>query len=176
MSEYLFLVPLLPFIGFLINGLLLGRLPRPVVSFIACASVGLSFVIAVLLFFDLKAMPADMRLIEQTLFTWIPAGSFHANIAYMLDPLSAVMILVVSGVGFVIHIYSVGYMHHDPCFGRYFTYMNLFTFAMLTLVLADNFLLMFVGWEGVGLCSYLLIGFWYEKKSAADAGKKAFIR
>jgi len=175
MSEYLFLVPLLPFIGFLINGLLLGRLPRPVVSFIACASVGLSFVIALLLFFDLKAMPADMRLIEQTLFTWIPAGSFHANIAYMLDPLSAVMILVVSGVGFVIHIYSVGYMHHDPCFGRYFTYMNLFTFAMLTLVLADNFLLMFVGWEGVGLCSYLLIGFWYEKKSAADAGKKAFI-
>jgi len=97
------------------------------------------------------------------------------NIGFLLDPLSAVMILVVSGVGFLIHVYSVGYMHNDPGYGRYFTYLNLFTFAMLTLVLADNFVLMFVGWEGVGLCSYLLIGFWFEKKSASDAGKKAFI-
>ncbi|TET95164.1 MAG: NADH-quinone oxidoreductase subunit L, partial [Candidatus Zixiibacteriota bacterium] len=174
-SQYLFLVPLFPLIGFLLNGLLLGRLPRPLISFIGCASVGLSLVVSVLLFFDLKGMPPEARLIEQTLFSWIPAGSLHVNIGYLLDPLSAVMILVVSGVGFLIHVYSVGYMHRDPGYGRYFSYLNLFTFAMLTLVLADNFVFMFVGWEGVGLCSYLLIGFWFERKSASDAGKKAFI-
>ena len=175
MSEYLFLVPVIPLIGFLINGLLLGRLPRPVVSFIACASVALSFILSVLLFLELKGMPPEMRVIDQVLFSWISSGSFHVNIGFLLDPLSAVMILVVTGVGFLIHVYSVGYMHHDPCFGRYFSYMNLFMFAMLTLVLADNFLFMFVGWEGVGLCSYLLIGFWFKKQSASDAGKKAFI-
>ena len=175
MSEYLFLVPILPLAGFLINGLLLGRLPRPVVSFVACVPVGLSFLLSVLLFFGLKGLPPDARVIEQVLFPWIYSGSFLANIGFLLDPLSAVMILVVSGVGFVIHLYSIGYMHHDPCFGRYFAYLNLFMFSMLTLVLADNFLFMFVGWEGVGLCSYLLIGFWFEKKSASDAGKKAFI-
>ena len=175
MSDYIFLVPLLPLIGFVINGLLLGRLPRPVVSFIACTTTGLSFLLSVLLFFELRALPADGRVIEQVLFPWITSGILHVDIGFLLDPLSAVMILVVSGVGFLIHVYSTGYMHHDPCFGRYFAYLNLFTFAMLTLVLADNFLLMFVGWEGVGLCSYLLIGFWFEKKSASDAGKKAFI-
>ena len=102
-------------------------------------------------------------------------GDFSADVGFLLDPLSAVMILVVTGVGFLIHVYSVGYMAHDASFRRFFLYLNLFTFAMLTLVLADNFLLMFVGWEGVGLCSYLLIGFWYERPSAAEAGKKAFI-
>jgi NADH-quinone oxidoreductase subunit L len=127
------------------------------------------------MFFELKSLPVDSRIIEQTLFEWIPAGSFNVNFAFMIDPLTAVMILVVTGVGFLIHFYSTGYMSHDPGYGRYFTYLNLFTFSMLTLVMADNFLLMFVGWEGVGLCSYLLIGFWYEKKSASDAGKKAFI-
>jgi NADH-quinone oxidoreductase subunit L len=132
-------------------------------------------VLSILLFFDLKSLPVDARIIEQTLFTWIPSGSLHVNLSYLLDPLSAVMILVVSGVGFLIHVYSVGYMHNDPGYGRYFAYLNLFVFAMLTLVLAGNFLVMFIGWEGVGLCSYLLIGFWFEKKSASDAGKKAFI-
>lgn len=175
MSDYLFLIPLFPLIGFITNGLLLGRLPRPVISFVGCSTVFLSFALSVMVFFELKAMPAGLRVIEQVLFTWVPLGDFNANIGLLLDPLSAVMILVVSGVGFLIHVYSVGYMHHDPGYGRYFTYLNLFTFAMLTLVLADNFLLMFVGWEGVGLCSYLLIGFWFEKKSASDAGKKAFI-
>jgi len=175
MSDYLFLIPLFPLIGFLINGLLLGRLPRPVVSAVACSSVALSFIVSVLLVLDLAKLPADGRIIEQTLFTWIASGEFHVNISYLLDPLSAVMILVVTGVGFLIHVYSTGYMHHDPCFGRYFAYLNLFTFAMLTLVLADNYLLMFVGWEGVGLCSYLLIGFWFHKDSASEAGKKAFI-
>src|SRR5881394_2035223 len=102
-------------------------------------------------------------------------GDFSANVGYLLDPLSAVMILVVTGVGFLIHVYSTGYMAHDAGFRRFFLYLNLFMFSMLTLVLADNFLEMFVGWEGVGLCSYLLIGFWFGKKSATDAGKKAFI-
>ncbi len=175
MADYLFLVPLLPLIGVLINGLLLGRLSRSVVNLVACATVGLSFVLSALLFFELRSLPSDSRIIEQVLFTWIPSGALKVNIGFLLDPLSAVMILVVSGVGFLIHVYSTGYMAHDPGFGRYFTYLNLFTFAMLTLVLADNYLLMFVGWEGVGLCSYLLIGFWYERKSASDAGKKAFI-
>jgi NADH-quinone oxidoreductase subunit L len=175
MADYLYLIPLLPLIGFLINGLLIGRLPKPVISLVGCGSIGLSFILSLLAFFELRSLPEAARVIEQVLFTWIPAGSLHVNIAYMLDPLSAVMILVVSGVGFLIHVYSVGYMAHDSGYGRYFAYLNLFAFAMLTLVLADNYLLMFVGWEGVGLCSYLLIGFWFEKQSASDAGKKAFI-
>ncbi|RKX28532.1 MAG: NADH-quinone oxidoreductase subunit L [Candidatus Zixiibacteriota bacterium] len=175
MSDYLYLIPLFPLIGFLLNGLLLGRLPRVVVNIIACLSVAAAFIISVLVFFELKALPPDVRVIEQTLFTWIPSGILQVNFGLLLDPLSAIMILVVTGVGLIIHIYSIGYIAHDPCFGRFFTYMNLFMFSMLTLVLADNFLFMFVGWEGVGLCSYLLIGFWYHKKSASDAGKKAFI-
>ena len=175
MADYLYLIPLLPLVGFIINGLLIGKLSRPMVSFIACGSVFISLVISIFAFFELKALPADMRVLEQTLFTWIPSGAFEVNFGYLLDPLSAVMILVVTSVGFLIHIYSIGYMSHDPSYQRFFTYMNLFMFSMLTLVLADNFLLMFVGWEGVGLCSYLLIGFWVEKKSATDAGKKAFI-
>ncbi len=179
MSEYLFLVPLFPLVGFLINGLLIGRLPKPLISLIGCGSIGLSFLLSCSLFFELKALVPEARQITQTLFTWMSVGQhpdqFHVSIGYLLDPLSAVMILVVTGVGLLIHIYSIGYMSHDKGFGRYFAYLNLFTFAMLTLVLADNFLLLFVGWEGVGLCSYLLIGFWFEKKSASDAGKKAFI-
>ncbi len=175
MADYLYLIPLFPLIGFLINGLLLGKLSRSMVNLVACASVAASFVVSLLLFFDLKSLPPDSRVIEQVLFTWIPSGTLHVNFGFLLDPLSAVMILVVTGVGFLIHVYSTGYMKHDPGFGRYFAYLNLFTFSMLTLVLANNYLLMFVGWEGVGLCSYLLIGFWFEKKSASDAGKKAFI-
>ena len=102
-------------------------------------------------------------------------GSLQADWGFLLDPLSSVMILVVTGVGFLIHVYSVGYMAHEGGYSRFFAYLNLFMFSMLTLVLADNYLLMFVGWEGVGLCSYLLIGFWFQRESAADAGKKAFI-
>src|SRR5207244_3244455 len=108
-------------------------------------------------------------------FSWIQAGRFQAQFGFMLDHLSGLMILIVTGVGFLIHVYSAGYMSHEEGFYRYFAYLNLFVFFMLTLVLANNYLLMFVGWEGVGLCSYLLIGFWYTRKSAADAGKKAFI-
>jgi NADH-quinone oxidoreductase subunit L len=175
MADYLYLVPLLPLAGFIINGLFIGRLHKSVITLIGCGSVALSFVLSVLLFWDLKALPVDDRIITQTLFPWISADSFHVNIGFLLDPLSAVMILVVTGVGFLIHVYSVGYMGHDSGYGRYFAYLNLFMFSMLTLVLADNFLFMFVGWEGVGLCSYLLIGFWFERQSASNAGKKAFI-
>ncbi|MCX6835600.1 MAG: NADH-quinone oxidoreductase subunit L [candidate division Zixibacteria bacterium] len=175
MADYLFLIPLLPLIGFLVNGLLLGRLSKPFIGLVACGSVGLSFLLSLASFFELKALAPEARQITQTLFSWISADIFNVNMGFLLDPLSAVMILVVTGVGFLIHVYSIGYMGHDKGYGRYFAYLNLFTFAMLMLVLADNFVLLFVGWEGVGLCSYLLIGFWYEKQSATDAGKKAFI-
>jgi NADH-quinone oxidoreductase subunit L len=175
MEKSLYLVPLFPLIGFLLNGLFLGHLRKGLVSIIACGSVGLSFAYGLVYFLDLLSLPEGARIINNVLFTWIPSGQFHANISFLLDPLSAVMVLVVTGVSFVIHIYSIGYMHGDAGYGRYFTYLNLFVFSMLILVLADNYLLMFVGWEGVGLCSYLLIGFWFEKKSASDAGKKAFI-
>src|SRR5262245_46029964 len=120
-------------------------------------------------------MPEGGRQIVETAYTWMKVGDFQVDVGFLLDPLSSVMILVVTGVGFLIHVYSIGYMAHDHSFRRFFLYLNLFMFAMLTLVLANNFLLMFVGWEGVGLCSYLLIGFWYERPSAAEAGKKAFI-
>jgi NADH-quinone oxidoreductase subunit L len=123
----------------------------------------------------LAGHPEAERTISETAYTWMRVGDFSANVAFLLDPLSSVMVLVVTGVGFLIHVYSTGYMAHDPSFRRFFLYLNLFMFAMLTLVLADNFLLMFVGWEGVGLCSYLLIGFWYQRPSAAQAGKKAFV-
>jgi NADH-quinone oxidoreductase subunit L len=148
---------------------------RKAVSLIAPGVVGLAFAVSLLAVLDLARLPADERLFVKVLFPWIEAGRFLAPVAFQLDPLSAVMILVVTGVGLLIHVYSVGYMSHEEAYARYFVYLNLFTFAMLILVLADNFLLMFVGWEGVGLCSYLLIGFWYEKTSASDAGKKAFI-
>lgn len=175
MSSYLFLVPILPLVGFLINGLLLNRLSRSIAGVIACAAVGASFLLSVLLFLELRSLPESARVIEQLLFQWIPAGEFSVDMAFRLDPLSSVMILVVTGVGFLIHVYSTGYMSHDESYSRYFAYLNLFTFSMLTLVLASNFVLMFVGWEGVGLCSYLLIGFWFERRSATNAGNKAFI-
>src|SRR5258705_5784981 len=143
------------------------------VSAIGVGSVGLSLAIAVACFGDLLALPPESRRVTQGLYTWIQSGDFHAEVRYVLDPLSALMMLVVTGVGFLIHVYSTGYMGHEKAYGRFFAYMNLFMFSMLTLVLADNFVLMFLGWEAVGLCSYLLIGFWYQRPAAAEAGKKA---
>ena len=148
---------------------------RKLVGFIGPAVVGGAFVVAILSVLALAGRAPHDRIFVQVLFPWIQAGGFSAAAALQLDPLSSVMILVVTGVGFLIHVYSVGYMSHEKAVARYFVYLNLFTFAMLVLVLGSNYLLMFVGWEGVGLCSYLLIGYWYEKKSASDAGKKAFI-
>lgn len=143
-------------------------------AIISCSAVGTSFLLSLAaVLFLLPAAP--QKILDHDYFTWIQAGALQATFGLRLDPLSAVMILVVTGVGLLIHIYSVGYMQGDPLYSRYFAYLNLFIFSMLILVLANNYVLLFVGWELVGLSSYLLIGFWFEKKSAADAGKKAFI-
>lgn len=171
----IWLIPMMPLIGFLINGLFGSKLSKPIVNAIACGSVFAAFLLSVNAVIQLIGLPAESRSFELVLYSWIPSGSFNADVGFLLDPLSSIMILVVSGVGFLIHVYSIGYMSHDKDYSRFFTYLNLFTGSMLILVLANNFVLMYVGWEGVGLCSYLLIGFWYERKSATDAGKKAFI-
>ncbi len=175
MFEYIWVVPLLPLVGFLLNGLLGYRFNEKQVAAVACGTIGLSFAITSVLFFQFIHLQGENRFITQTIYTWIQAGNFKIDINFMLDPLSMIMLLVVTGVGTLIHIYSIGYMHGDRGIARYFAFLNLFTFAMLVLVLADNFLLMFVGWEGVGLCSYLLIGFWYENEDFAYAGRKAFV-
>jgi len=173
--EMFWLIPLFPGASALILAVFGKWLPKKAVSWQACLSVFASFVVSVISFFGLLQIPAESLPLVKTLFPWIQSGSFQADLSLQLDPLSSIMTLVVSGVGFLIHVYSVGYMAHDKGYKRYFTYLNLFTFAMLILVMGANLVLMFVGWEGVGLCSYLLIGFWFEKHSAANAGKKAFI-
>jgi len=176
MHEYVWLIPLFPLIGVLINGLLGYKLPKTVIGPIACIAVGLSAIVSTLIFFEVKALPPESRILNDVVsYTWMAAGNFSVDVGFLIDPLSLVMLLVVCWVSLLIHIYSIGYMHGDPGYARYFTELNLFVFFMLILVSANNFLMMFVGWEGVGLCSYLLIGFWYEKKSATDAGNKAFI-
>ena len=166
---HLWLIPLAPLLGFLINGLIGRRLPKWLVTTVALLAPLASFS-AVLC----DASPSVIPAVE-TFGTWINLGSLHIDFSLALDQLSLVMLLVVTGVGFLIHIYSVGYMHDDPGYARYFSYLNLFLFFMTTLVLAGNVLVMFVGWEGVGLASYLLIGFWFNKTSAASAGMKAFV-
>jgi NADH-quinone oxidoreductase subunit L len=175
MFNLVVLVLLFPLLGAAINGLIGKRLRKETVGYIACGAIGLAFFVSVLVFCKLLSLPPDGRLFEKQLFSWIESGSFQSALGLQIDPLSTLMILVVTGVGLLIHIYSIGYMHEDKGFHRYFCYLNLFTFSMLLLVLGNNFLLMFVGWEAVGLSSYLLIGFWFEKKSASDAAKKAFI-
>jgi len=172
-SLHLWLIPLLPFLGFLLNGLLGRRLPKAGVSTIALlfTAAPLAMVTGIALRFSSLTLPY----VERLAVPWIATSAFRADFSFLLDPLTLIMLLVVTGVGFLIHIYSIGYMAHEDGYWRYFAYLNLFMFFMLTLVLAENFLLMFVGWEGVGLASYLLIGFYYLRPSAADAGKKAFI-
>ena len=168
--QQLWLIPALPLAGFLINGIFGRRLSKALVNTIAIGSVLLSFAWA------LKTVLAlgETRFSEHY-FNWIVAGGFNVGFDFAVDRLTAVMLLVVTGVGSLIHVYSIGYMEHDGGYARFFAYLNLFMFFMLTLVLAANYLLLFVGWEGVGLCSYLLIGFWFHKKSATNAGNKAFI-
>ncbi len=175
MIQYVWLIPVFPLIGFLINGLYGKRLPKNVVGILGSAVIGLSFALTIAIFLEFLKLPAAARPVEKVVFTWISAGAFSVPIGFLVVPLSMIMLLVVSGVSFIIHIYSIGYMYDDPGYPRFFAYLNLFVFFMLTLVGANNFLMMFVGWEGVGLCSYLLIGYWYEKQSASDAGKKAFV-
>lgn len=173
--EHIWLIPILPLIGAAINGLVGFRISKTAVGAVAVGSTGLSFLVALIAFGNLLSLDPGQRVVKSVLFTWIQAGSFTADAALQVDPLSALFMMTVTGVGFLIHVYSVGYMGHDAGYPRYFAYLNLFMFSMLLLVLGANFLLMFIGWEGVGLCSYLLIGYYYEKKSASDAGKKAFV-
>lgn len=175
MIELVWLIPIFPLIGFLINGLLGRRFSEKTIGWIGAGSVGASFLVAVSIFLELLSMDPGSRSIQKIVYSWIWSGDLNVPIGFLVDPLSIVMIMVVSGVGCIIHVYSIGYMHGEIGFRRYFSYLNLFVFNMLILVSANNFLLMFVGWEGVGLCSYLLIGYYYEKKSASDAGKKAFV-
>ncbi len=175
MSKELIVVLLVaPLVGFLINGLfgkwLKGK--EKLSGWIGALAVFVSLVCSIIAFTNLNGGAAPL---DETLYEWITGESFAFNIGFRVDALTAIMLLVITGVGFLIHVYSIGYMHGDEGYTRYFAYLNLFVFAMLILVLGNNYLMMFIGWEGVGLCSYLLIGFWYEKKSATDAGKKAFI-
>ncbi len=169
MLQLVWLIPLLPLAGATVNGLWRNKQFAPL---IAVGTASLSFLMASLVFL---ALMRGEPTVTVHLYEWMEVGSFHIDIAFLVDPLSAIMLMVVTGVGSLVHIYSMGYMHDDDGSPRFFSYLNLFMFFMLVLVLADNYLLMFVGWEGVGLCSYLLIGFWYQRPAAADAGKKAFI-
>jgi len=152
-------IVLVPLLGAAINGLLNRRLPNRVSGLIGCASVAISFALSVKVFLNLVGMDASHRLVTDTVYTWIGLGNMRIDLGFTMDPLGAVMALVVSGVGLLIHVYSLGYMAHDRGFQRYFAYLNLFIFAMMMLVLGENLLMLFVGWEGVGLCSYLLISF-----------------
>jgi NADH-quinone oxidoreductase subunit L len=169
---HLWLIPVLPLIGAAINGLFGKRFSRQTVVTIALLFSGAAFAMALWIASRFSSLQTPHI---ETLAAWLRAGNFQADFAFYLDQLSLIMLLVVTGVGFLIHIYSVGYMWEEGGFYRFFAYLNLFMFFMLTLVLASNYLLMFIGWEGVGLASYLLIGFWFTKDSAASAGKKAFI-
>jgi NADH-quinone oxidoreductase subunit L len=171
------LIPLFPFIGFVVNATLGRRLPKSVSGGLASLVMLAAFAVSVMSVLQLAGRAAEERVIGDLVYTWIASGDLQIDVLFRLDTLSAVMILVVTGIGSLIHIYSNAYMHDesDSEFARYFSYLNLFAAFMLVLVLGANFPLMFVGWEGVGLCSYLLIGFWFKKKSANDAGKKAFV-
>ena len=182
MQNYLFLIPLFPLLGFLINGLFSRRFGEKTIGVLASAMVFASFVTGVGGFLELLGRSEADRLLVQSLYQWMSTGSFSVDVSLRFDALSALMVLVVTGVGFLIHVYSIGYMHGERGFGRFFAFLNLFTFMMLLLVLGNNFLVMFLGWEGVGLSSYLLIGFYYDRVfdeetglTCAQAGKKAFV-
>src|SRR5438132_4690145 len=175
MLNNLWLIPALPFAGFLLNGLFGSRAGKKFVSFVGPLSAGRSAVVATIAVFQYHAAHPDGGRFVNIVYNWISSGGVGADLAFQLDPLSIVMLMVVTWVGTLIHIYSVGYMGHEPGYARYFSYLNLFLAEMLVLVLGSSYLVMFVGWEGVGLCSYLLIGFYYDKEFAAALGKKAFI-
>ena len=173
-SDYLWLIPLVPFAGFLINGTIGRRFPRALVSAVALLCTAIPAILVAWLWITMKA-PGAPEVLPIVSRPWIQITGLTVNFAFTVDHLTLIMLGVVTGVGFLIHVYSVGYMAHEEGYWRFFAYLNLFMFFMLVLVLAESFLLMFVGWEGVGLASYLLIGFYFQKDSAANAGKKAFI-
>lgn len=173
MINLVWLIPLFPLLGFLINGLGRNTLSKTVVGFVGCLTVLASFAVSVGIFLELNSSETKSFIIP--IFDWISAGAVKIPFSFLIDPLSALMLLIVTGIGFLIHVYSTGYMHHDAGFGKFFSYLNLFIFFMLLLVLGSNYVVMFIGWEGVGLCSYLLIGFWFSNSAYASAAKKAFI-
>src|ERR1700682_2314075 len=173
--EHLWIIPLLPLLGATVNGLFGRTWPNKIINSVAVGSTGLSFLCALEAVREFSQLSAEQIPWVKQYFSWIVAGNFRAGFDLQIDQLTVVMLLVVTGVGWLIHIYSTGYMAHEGGYYRFFSYLNLFMFFMLILVLAANYVLLFVGWEGVGLSSYLLIGFYFLRKSAADAGKKAFI-
>ena len=171
MDKYIWLIPLLPLVGFIINGLGRNALPKSLIGGIASLAVLIPFLISVGVFMEVKTAEQ----ITKTYFEWIRVGDVNIPFSFLVDRLSAIMLLIITGIGFLIHLYSIGYMSHDKGFGKFFAYLNLFVFFMLLLVMGANYVIMFIGWEGVGLCSYLLIGFWFTNPSYADAAKKAFV-
>ena len=173
MADYLYLIPALPLLAFVINFVLGRNYIRNQAHWIAAPAVFASFVLSVLVFFDIRDKD---HALDQHLFTWIPSGNFDVQVALHVDQLTAIMLLVVSSVGFLVHIYSIGYMHGDGGYYRFFSYLPLFVFSMLMLVLSNNFLLLFVFWEGVGLCSYLLIGYYFKRRSAGQRGQEGVHR
>ncbi len=173
MIKLVWLIPLLPLIGFLITGLFGKKLSKGLVSVVGCGSVLGAFVVSLLIFLELTGSVQKSFTID--LFPWINAGNLSVKFSFLIDPLSSLFLLIITGIGFLIHLYSTAYMSHDEGFSRFFAYLNLFVFFMLLLVLGSNYLIMFVGWEGVGLCSYLLIGFWFKNTAYNNAAKKAFI-
>ncbi|MET0911040.1 MAG: NADH-quinone oxidoreductase subunit L, partial [Ilumatobacteraceae bacterium] len=175
MLDVLWLIPALPLAGFVLILLFGRRLGEPAVGWLATVMVAASFVVSVGVYIELLDMSAEERSHVEVLFSWLPVGSLQVDMAFLADPLSVVMCLFVTGIGALIHLYSIGYMHGDPKFAKFFLYMNLFVAAMLVLVLGENMLVTFLGWEGVGTCSYFLIAFWHTRESAATAGKKAFV-
>lgn len=176
MFDNVWLIPLFPLIGFLINGLFGKKIKNEaVIGGIGTLMIFLSFLVSCGILMQMIGLPPEQRVFEKVLFPWIHSGSFKADMAFLVDPLSVIMIMIITGVGSLIHLYSIGYMHGEEGFYRFFAYLNLFCMSMLLLVLGSNMLVMFIGWEGVGLCSYLLIGYYFHKKSAGDAAKKAFV-
>jgi NADH-quinone oxidoreductase subunit L len=173
--DLIWIVPALPLFGAVFLLLFGKRIGEPVAGWIATGLVGLAFVASLVMFFAMLDLPNDVRVNVVSLYTWVPAGKLHVDMGFYADTLSVTWILLVTGVGSLIHLYSLGYMHGDERYSRFFAYLNLFVFSMLMLVLGSSFLVTFLGWEGVGLCSYLLISFWFERDSAAVAGKKAFV-
>lgn len=173
MIKLIALVPLFPLIGFLINGFFGKKLSKSLSGMIASGSILASFVVAVLIFVELQGSEQKSHIVN--LFSWITSGTLQIPFEFLVDPLSSLFLLIITGIGFLIHVYSIGYMHADEGFSRFFTYLNLFVFFMLLLVLGNNYLILFVGWEGVGLCSYLLIGFWFKNTAYNNAARKAFV-
>lgn len=176
MLDVVWLIPAFPLLGFLVILLFGRKMGDPVAGYFAAAMVALSFVVTAGVFLDLQSLEAEARAEQvHSLFSWVAVGGLHIDLAFLADPLSLTMCLFVTGIGTLIHLYAVGYMHGDSRFSKFFLYLNLFAFSMLMLVLGSNMLVTFLGWEGVGTCSYFLISFWHEKDSAATAGKKAFV-